>query len=122
MTSSPTRRPRLLAAAALLATVAAVTAAVLTLTTAGAGVPSGWWPHTGHAFTPRPAGHHPRPRGQDERCGPIVGPAKAYCRRGTAQPVTRDSRWRQAWPVLPVAAAAGALAVRRRRPAKGGGR
>ncbi|MBO4258686.1 hypothetical protein [Streptomyces griseorubiginosus] len=76
MTTAGRERSRRVAAAAGILTVTCVVAGVVILAL-GVGVPQGWWPHTGRAFT----GGARTPR--HDPCDLIAGPGKAYCRRGT---------------------------------------
>ncbi|MGW3038136.1 hypothetical protein ACWDCB_44000 [Streptomyces sp. NPDC001178] len=114
MTTSSWDRARRVAAAVSVLTVIAVIAGVLILVL-GAGVPQAWWPHTGQAFAAyaRSAHHDP--------CALIVGPAKAYCERGTttttaaAHPNMAGAAWRLGSAVAGLAA----LVVWRQRSAAG---
>lgn len=110
MTTSSWDRSRRVAAATSVLTVIAVVAGVLILVL-GVGVPQGWWPHTGQAFAAdaRSAHHDP--------CALIVGPAKAYCERGTtttAAAVHPDMAG-AAWRLVPAGAGLAALVVWRLR-------
>ncbi|SEC16054.1 hypothetical protein SAMN05216489_00037 [Streptomyces sp. 3213] len=106
MISSTWDRSRRIRTAAAVLTVTAVTAAVLTLAL-GAGVPQGWWPHTGQAFAAS------SPPAHDDPCRLIVGRAKAYCEHGTTHtaPAGHHSRAAAAWRLLPAGAGLTALAV-----------
>jgi len=99
------RSPRIRAAAAIL-TVIAVTIAVLALVL-GAGVPQGWWPHTGQAFAAS------SPPAHDDPCRLIVGRAKAYCERGTTHAASAEHHGGAAavWRLLPAGAGLTALVV-----------
>ncbi|WP_030181109.1 hypothetical protein [Streptomyces sp. NRRL S-813] len=76
MTTSSWNRSRSVAAAASVLTVIAVAAGAVILAL-GVGVPQTWWPHTGQAFAADTRTAHQDP------CARVVGPAKAYCERGT---------------------------------------
>ncbi|KAF3470090.1 hypothetical protein [Streptomyces sp. Tu 3180] len=71
---SPSRSRRTATASVLTVIVVAAGALVLVLSVS---LPEAWWPRTGQAFATenRFARHDP--------CGPIVGPAKEYCKRGS---------------------------------------
>lgn len=109
MTTSSWDRSRRVAAAASVLTVLAVVACAVILAL-GVGVPDAWWPHTGQAFAAdtRTAHHDP--------CALIVGPAKAYCERGTATSEQRDVAGAP-WRLVPAGAGAAALVVWRLRAA-----
>ncbi|MGW3099876.1 hypothetical protein ACWDCC_41285 [Streptomyces sp. NPDC001102] len=114
MTTSSWNRARRVAAAASVLTVLAVVAGAVVLVL-GVGVPDGWWPHTGQAFAAdaRTAQHDP--------CALIVGPAKAYCERGsttTASAERRDAAG-AAWRLGTAGAGVAALVVWRLRSAAG---
>ncbi|MFC9916370.1 hypothetical protein [Streptomyces sp. NPDC127197] len=117
MTSSSWDRSRRVTAAASVLTVIAVAAGVLVLAL-GVGVPQAWWPHTGQAFATdtRPADHDP--------CDLIVGPARAYCERGTTDSASAEQPdvAGAAWRLVPAGAGLAALVVWRRRSGAGQGR
>ncbi|MGP4049355.1 hypothetical protein [Streptomyces sp. 2A115] len=114
MTSSSWDRSRRLAAAVSVLTVIAIVVGVLVLAV-GVDVPQAWWPHTGQAFAAdaRPA--------HEDLCDLIVGPAKAYCERGTTttasaeQPDVAGAAWR----LVPAGAGLAALVVWRLRSPAG---
>ncbi|MGW0969878.1 hypothetical protein [Streptomyces sp. NPDC002516] len=109
--SSEGRFRRIVAAASLITVIAvAVGAVVLSLRV---GLPHPGWPHTGRAFAvgSRPSGSDP--------CAPIVGPAKAYCARGTALASRRPNGGRAAWRLGSASAGVAALLVWRLRHAAG---
>ncbi|MER6548470.1 hypothetical protein [Streptomyces sp. NPDC001250] len=106
MISSSWDRSRRIAAACSILTVAAVAAGVLVLALS-VGLPQSWWPHTGQAFA---ADRH---RGHRDRCAPIVGPAKAYCERGTA--TSGHHHAGAAWRLVPAGAGVAALVLWRSR-------
>ncbi|MGW7824639.1 hypothetical protein ACWGLF_42760 [Streptomyces puniciscabiei] len=112
MTSFSLSRPRRIAAAATVLTVIAVVAGVL----AGAlsmGVPEAWWPHTGQAFaTDAHTAHH-------DPCDLIVGPAKAYCERGTKNTAEHPRAAAAAWRLVPAGAGLAALLIWRSRNTAG---
>jgi hypothetical protein len=113
MTTSSWDRSRRVAAAASVLTVIAVVVAAVVLAL-GVGVPDAWWPHTGRAFAAdtRPA--------DDDPCGLIVGPAKAYCERGAATTASgQHDVAGGAWRLLPAGAGVGALVLWRLRSAAG---
>ncbi|WP_432044016.1 hypothetical protein [Streptomyces cadmiisoli] len=113
---SPSRSPRRISAAGLLAPVAvAVGALVLAVQVS---VPEAWWPHTGQVFT---AGTRPTPQ---DRCEAIAGPAKAYCERGTRTTSPSPAQHDAAGTVWRLIAAGAGLApvVIWRRSATGRGR
>ncbi|UFQ99767.1 hypothetical protein KBP30_41330 [Streptomyces sp. Go40/10] len=78
------RSRRVAAAAGVLTVIAVVTGAVILALEVG--VPDAWWPHTGRAFAAdtRTAHHDP--------CALIVGPAKAYCKRGATTTASAEHR------------------------------
>ncbi|MFJ8142670.1 hypothetical protein [Streptomyces sp. NPDC096013] len=106
MISSSWDRSRRIRAAAAVLTVIAVITGVLVLALR-AGVPGGWWPHTGQAFAAS------SPPAHDDRCSSIVGRAKAYCERGTTATASAEHRSEAsaAWRLLPAGAGLTALAV-----------
>ncbi|MCX4598256.1 hypothetical protein OG819_54940 [Streptomyces sp. NBC_01549] len=112
MTTSSWDRSRRIAAAASVLTVIAVVAGAVILAL-GVGLPDAWWPHTGQAFAAdaRPAHHDP--------CALIVGPAKAYCERGTATTAAggRQDEGGAVWRLVPAGAGVAALVVWRLRAA-----
>jgi hypothetical protein len=114
MISSSWDRSRRIRAAASVLTVIAVAVGVLVLAV-GMSVPETWWPHTGQAFAaaPRPAHEDP--------CDLIVGPAKAYCERGTVNSASaeRHDAAGAAWRLVPAGAGLAALVMWRRRSAAG---
>lgn len=112
MISSSWDRSRHVRAAAAVLTVIAVTVGVFVLAL-GAGVPEGWWPHTGQAFAAA------SPPAHDDPCHLIAGAARTYCERGTTAtaPAGHHGRVSTAWMVLPVGAGLTCLVVRRRRGA-----
>jgi hypothetical protein len=115
MISSSWDRSRRIRAAAGILTVIAVAVGVLVLSV-GMSVPEPWWPHTGQAFAAdtRPAHEDP--------CDLIVGPAKAYCERGTVNSAFSDHHADAAgaaWRLVPAGAGLAALVMWRRRSAAG---
>ncbi|MGW1533866.1 hypothetical protein [Streptomyces aureus] len=112
MTTLSWDRSRHVAAAVGVLTVIAVVVAVVVLVL-GVGVPHGWWPHTGQAFAADGAHRDP--------CARIVGPAKAYCERGTAATASAGHQDAAggAWRLVPTGAGLGALVVWRLRGAAG---
>lgn len=114
MTSSSWDRSRRVASAASVLTVIAVAVGVLVLAL-GMSVPEAWWPHTGQAFATDVHFAHQDP------CGLIVGPAKAYCERGTMNSVSAGHHGAAgaAWRLVPAGAGLAALVVWRRRSAPG---
>ncbi|MGW2748443.1 hypothetical protein [Streptomyces sp. NPDC001450] len=62
-------------AALVLALVLLAVAGIVTALLLAHGVPDAWWPHTGHAFTPRGT------TAQHNACDLIAGPARAYCQK-----------------------------------------
>ncbi|MFF3876729.1 hypothetical protein [Streptomyces sp. NPDC001978] len=114
MISSSWDRSRRISAAAGVLTAIAVAVGVLILAL-GVSVPEPWWPHTGQAFA---AGA--RPTHQDP-CDLIVGPAKAYCERGTVNSAAAQhhNAAGAAWRLVPAGAGLGALIVWRRRSTAG---
>ncbi|WP_043687629.1 hypothetical protein [Streptomyces xylophagus] len=113
MISSLWDRSRRIRAAAAVLTVIAVAVGVLVLV-CGVGVPEGWWPHTGQAFTAS------SPPAHDDPCRLILGRAKAYCERGTAHTASAEHHGRTAaaWRLLSVGAGLTALVVWRRHAAR----
>ncbi|MET7888451.1 hypothetical protein [Streptomyces avermitilis] len=114
MTSFAPSRSRRLAAAASALTTIAIAVGVLVLAL-GASLPEAWWPHTAQAFATHPHSAHQDP------CGPIVGPAKAYCKRGTMNSFSAEQRGAAgaAWTLVPAGAGLAALIVWRRRSTAG---
>lgn len=112
MTTSSWARSRRIAAAASVLTVIAVVAGTVILAL-GVGVPNTWWPHTGQAFAADTLTAHHDP------CAWIVGPAKAYCERGTTTSAEQRDVAGGAWRLVPAAAGAAALVVWRLRNAAG---
>jgi hypothetical protein len=115
MISSSWDRSRRIRAAASVLAVIAVAVGVLVLAV-GMSVPETWWPHTGQAFAAdtRPAHEDP--------CDLIVGPAKAYCERGTVHSASADHHADAAgaaWRLAPAGAGLAALVMWRRRSAAG---
>jgi hypothetical protein len=110
MISSSWDRSRHIRTAATVLTVITVTAGVLFLAL-GAGVPDGWWPHTGQAFAASSS------RAHDDPCHLILGEAKAYCERGTTHAASAEhhSGAAAAWRLLSAGAGLAALVVWRRR-------
>jgi hypothetical protein len=113
---SPSRSRRIAAAASVL-TVIVVAVGVLVLVLS-VSLPEAWWPRTGQAFAAEdhPARHDP--------CGPIVGPAKEYCKRGTAASASasaghHDASGTARWRLVPAAAGLAALVLWRGRTAAG---
>ncbi|MFF4542275.1 hypothetical protein [Streptomyces aureus] len=103
------RSRRVAAAMSALAVIAAVAAVVVAL---GVGVPQAWWPHTGRAFTASAA--------HQESCARIVGPAKAYCERGTTTTTAgQQDRAGATWRLVPAGAGVAAVLVWRLRSAAG---
>ncbi|POX47730.1 hypothetical protein C3489_29060 [Streptomyces sp. Ru71] len=74
-TSSWDRSRRVAAAASVLTVIALVASAVIFALCVS--VPETWWPHTGQGFAADSRAAHQDP------CARIIGPAKAYCERGT---------------------------------------
>ncbi|MGW7258675.1 hypothetical protein [Streptomyces sp. NPDC054834] len=111
MTTSSWDRARRVAAAASVLTVLAVVVGAVILVL-GVGVPDAWWPHTGQAFAANTRTAHQDP------CTVIVGPAKAYCERGTATGAAeRRDVAGAAWRLGTAGAGAAALVVWRLRSA-----
>ncbi|MGC2997275.1 hypothetical protein ACPF8X_02420 [Streptomyces sp. G35A] len=113
---SPSRSRRIAAASVLTVIVVAVGVLVLVLSVS---LPEAWWPRTGRAFAAedRSARHDP--------CGPIVGPAKEYCKRGTAASAfagRHDASGTAGWRLVPAGAGLAALVMWRGRTAAGQGR
>ncbi|MCX4740829.1 hypothetical protein [Streptomyces antibioticus] len=106
MTTTSWDRSRRAAAAASALTMIAVVAFVIAL---GGGVPDAWWPHTGQAFAADARTGHP------DACASIVGPAKAYCERGTTAAAGRQDTAGAVWRLVPVAAGVAAVVVWRLR-------
>lgn len=114
MISSSWDRARRLRAAASILAVMAVAVGVLVLSV-GMSLPEAWWPRTGHAFAAS------SPSAHEDPCGLIVGPAKAYCERGTTNSASAEHHdaTGAAWRLVPVGAGLAALAMWRRRSAAG---
>ncbi|CAL9676003.1 MULTISPECIES: hypothetical protein [Streptomyces] len=117
MSSFSLSRSRRIAAAASVLTVIAVAVGVLVLVLS-VSLPEAWWPRTGQAFTAEdhPARHNP--------CGPIVGPAKEYCKRGTEASASaghHDTSGTVGWRLVPAAAGLAALVLWRGRNTAGRG-
>ena len=112
MTTLSWDRSRPVAAAVSVLTVIAVVVAAVVLAL-GVGVPEAWWPHTGQAFAADAAHRDP--------CALIVGPAKAYCERGTA--TTASAKQQDvagaAWRLATAGAGVAALVVWRLRGSAG---
>jgi len=117
MTSFAPARSRRLAAAASALTAIAIAVGVLVLVL-GASLPEVWWPRTGAAFAADTGPTHHNP------CGAIVGPAKAYCERGTVNSASAEHHGATGavWRLVPAGAGLAALVVWRRRSAAGPGR
>lgn len=116
MSSFSPSRSRHLAAAASVLTVIVVALGVL-VWVLSVSLPEAWWPRTGQAFAAeeRSVRHDP--------CGPIVGPAKEYCKRGTAASARHHDASRTArWRLVPAGAGLAALVMWRGRTAAGQGR
>ncbi|MFF1276973.1 hypothetical protein ACFVZC_26720 [Streptomyces marokkonensis] len=118
MSSFSPNRSRRIAATARVLTVIAVAVGVL-VWVLSVSLPEAWWPRTGQAFAAedRSARHDP--------CGPIVGPAKKYCKRGTAASTFaghHDASETARWRLVPAAAGLAALLMWRARTAAGQGR
>jgi hypothetical protein len=114
MTSSSWDRSRHVAAATSVLMVIAVAVGVLVLAL-GLSMPEAWWPHTGQAFaTDAHSAHH-------DPCDLIVGPAKAYCERGTKNSASTEHRSvaGAAWRLATAGAGLAALLVWRRRSTAG---
>ncbi len=108
MTTTSWDRSRRIAAAASVLTVIAVVAFVIAL---GVGVPDAWWPQTGQVFAADARTGHP------DACASIVGPAKAYCERGTTTAAGREDTAGAVWRLVPAGAGVAALVVWRLRAA-----
>jgi hypothetical protein len=111
MTTASWDRSRRIAAAASILTLITVAVGAVVL---GVVLPDAWWPHTGQAFAAGTGTAHHDP------CALIVGPAKAYCERGTTTTEAAADRHavsRAAWRLVPACAGAAALMVWRLRPA-----
>ncbi|MFE4821570.1 hypothetical protein ACFRFU_35040 [Streptomyces sp. NPDC056704] len=110
MTSSSWDRSRHVTAATSILIVIAVAVGMLVLAL-GTSTPEPWWPHTGHAFATNAHSSHQDP------CNRIVGPAKEYCERGTANsaPAGHPSAASAAWRLGTAGAGLGALVIWRRR-------
>ncbi|WP_431994920.1 hypothetical protein [Streptomyces griseoflavus] len=103
---SPSRARRIATVTSVL-TVIAVAAGVVVLVLS-VSLPEAWWPRTGQAFAAedRSARYGP--------CGPIVGPAKEYCKRGTAASAVagdHDASETAGWKLVPAAAGLAALVL-----------
>lgn len=116
MTTSSWNRSRSVAAAASVLTVIAVAVGAVILAL-GVGLPQTWWPHTGQAFAAETRTAHQDP------CARIIGPAKAYCERGTTMTAAakRDVSG-GVWRLGTAGAGVAALVVWRRRSTAGRGR
>ncbi|MFE7958724.1 hypothetical protein [Streptomyces sp. NPDC057413] len=116
MTTASWNRSRCVAAAASVLTVIAVVVGAVILAL-GVGVPDTWWPHTGQAFAAQSRTAHHDP------CARIIGPAKAYCEKGTttAAAAKRDVVG-GVWRLGAAGAGVAALVVWRRRSTAGQGR
>ncbi|MEU9014666.1 hypothetical protein AB0D12_33895 [Streptomyces sp. NPDC048479] len=114
MTTSSWDRARGIRTAVSVLTVFAVAVGVLILAL-GMSVPEPWWPHTGHAFAA-----DARPANQDP-CALVVGPAGAYCERGTLNSASAEQHGAvgSVWNLVPAGAGVAALVVWRRRSAAG---
>jgi hypothetical protein len=112
VTTSSRDSSRRISAVARVLTVTAVIACAVILAL-GVNLPEAWWPHTGQAFAAgaRTAHHNP--------CALIIGPAKAYCERGTTRAADRPDVAGAAWRLVPAGAGAAALLVWRLRHAAG---
>ncbi|MEW2078111.1 MULTISPECIES: hypothetical protein [unclassified Streptomyces] len=114
---SPSRSRRIATAASVLTVIVmAVGVLVLVLSVS---LPEAWWPRTGQAFAAEdhPARHDP--------CGPIVGPAKEYCKRGTAASASaghHEASGTAWWRLVPAGAGLAALVLWRGRNTAGRGR
>ncbi|MFF7987116.1 hypothetical protein ACFZDK_49950 [Streptomyces sp. NPDC007901] len=110
MTTASWDRSRRIAAAATIITLIIVAVGAVVL---GVILPDAWWPHTGQAFAAGAGGTDHDP------CDLVVGPAKAYCERGTATEAAADRHGVSgaAWRLVPVCAGVAALMVWRLRPA-----
>ncbi|MET9134321.1 hypothetical protein [Streptomyces antibioticus] len=106
MTTTSWDRSRRIAAAASALTVIAVVAFVIAL---GVGVPDAWWPQTGRVFAADAR------TGGPDACASIVGPAKAYCERGTTTAAGREDTAGAVWRLVPAGAGVAALVVWRLR-------
>ncbi|MFF5303530.1 hypothetical protein ACFY5F_29665 [Streptomyces sp. NPDC013161] len=106
MISSSWDRSRRIRTAAAVLTLIATTIGVLALALE-VGVPEGWWPHTGQAFTSS------SPPAHDEPCRLIVGEAKKYCERGTTTTASAEhhSKTAAVWRLLSAGAGLSALIV-----------
>ncbi|MCX5009177.1 hypothetical protein OHB05_42435 [Streptomyces sp. NBC_00638] len=114
MISASWDRARHLRTAARVLAVLAVAACVLVLAV-GMSLPETWWPRTGQAFAADTSPAH------EDSCGLIVGPAKAYCERGSThfKAVAPHDAAGAAWRLVPAGTGLAALAVWRRRSAAG---
>ncbi|MGW7243874.1 hypothetical protein [Streptomyces sp. NPDC054804] len=111
MTTASWDRSRRIATAASIVTLITVAVGVAAL---GVILPDAWWPHTGQAFAASTGTAHHGP------CDLIVGPAKAYCERGTTTTESAADRHTvsgAAWRLVPASAGVAALMVWRLRPA-----
>lgn len=116
MTTSSWDRSRLVTAAASVLTVIAVAAGAVILAL-GVGVPDTWWPHTGRAFAADTRTPHQDP------CARIIGPAKAYCKKGTTTTAAAQRNVAGGvWRLGTAGAGVAALVVWRRRSTAGQGR
>jgi hypothetical protein len=109
---SPSRSRRIAAAATVLAVIAVVAGVLVVALSMG--VPEAWWPHTGQAFAADTRTAHQNP------CARIIGRAKAYCERGTANTAAakRDVAG-GVWRLGTAGAGVAALVVWRRRSTAG---
>ncbi|MFE3412428.1 hypothetical protein ACFXMT_30180 [Streptomyces mirabilis] len=114
MTSSSWDRSRRITAAVTILTVTAVAIGLLVLAL-GMSMPEPWWPHTGQAFATDTHSAHQNP------CDRIVGPAKAYCERGTTDSASAGghSAAGAAWRLVTAGAGLTVLVVWRHRSAPG---
>ncbi|MFF9818911.1 hypothetical protein [Streptomyces sp. NPDC014006] len=113
MTTSFWDRSRRVAAATSVLTVIAVAVGAVILAL-GVGVPQTWWPHTGQAFAADTHSAHQDP------CARIIGPAKAYCKRGTTTTAANKRDVAGAvWRLGTAGAGVAALVVWRRRSTAG---
>ena len=109
---SPSRSRRIAGAASVLAVI--VMAAGVLVLVLSVSLPEAWWPRTGQAFAAEDRS------GRHDPCGPIVGPAKEYCKRGTMTSVSAFAGRHEAsgtvwWRLVPAGAGVAALVIRRGR-------
>ncbi|MFE5029880.1 hypothetical protein ACFRAO_43010 [Streptomyces sp. NPDC056656] len=126
-----TFRPHRIRRAAVTTALLIALAGALTVVLARPGLPDAWWPQTGNAFASSPSTPQPDHTAHalpdratttaadtsSDACDLIVGPAKAYCERGTTDPDTTDTVHRApGWLGLLLAAPAlaGVLVLLRR--------